>query len=122
MPIYEYRCNACKKISSFLLLRVSEEIDPYCKFCGSRNVNRIISRVAVLKSEEKRMEGLLNPTKFSDLDENDPSSIEKFMKKMGKELGDELGEDFEESMYEAMEAEQSTNDSSVTKEADDTNI
>ncbi|MCX7966394.1 MAG: zinc ribbon domain-containing protein [Syntrophorhabdaceae bacterium] len=105
MPIYEYRCNDCKKISSFLLLRISEEIDPYCKTCGSKNVNRIISRVAVLKSEEKRMESLLDPTKFSDLDENDPSSIERFMKRMGRELGDEFGEDFEESMYEALEAE-----------------
>ncbi len=122
MPIYEYRCNECKKISSFLLLRISEEIDPYCKACGSKNVSRIISRVAVLKSEEKRMESLLDPTKFSDLDENDPSSIERFMKKMGRELGDELGEDFEESMYEAMEAEKSSDESTATSEADDTNI
>lgn len=105
MPIYEYRCNDCKKISSFLLLRISEEVEAYCKICGSKNVTRIISRVAVLKSEERRMESLLDPTKFSDLDENDPASIERFMKRMGKELGDELGEDFEESMYEALEAE-----------------
>jgi len=98
-------------------LRASEEIDPYCKSCGSKNVDRIISRVAVLKSEEKRMESLLDPTKFSDIDENDPSSIEKFMKKMGKELGDEMGEGFEESMYEAMEAEQSTDESSFVSES-----
>lgn len=117
MPIYEYRCNDCKKISSFLLLRISEEIDPFCKICGSKNVTRIISRVAVLKSEEKRMESLLDPTKFSDLDENDPASIEKFMKRMGKELGDELGEDFEESMYEALESEGDAKETNEEAEA-----
>jgi len=54
------------------------------------------------------MEGLLDPSKFSDLDENDPKSVERIMRKMGKELGDELGEDFEQSMEEALHESQST--------------
>lgn len=102
MPIYEYYCESCKKKSSFLLLRVSEEIDPFCKACGSRDVKRLISRVSIPKSEERRMESLLDPSKFSDLDENDPKSVERLMRKMGRELGDELGEDFEQSMEEAI--------------------
>jgi putative FmdB family regulatory protein len=102
MPIYEYRCEACKKISSFLLLRTTEEIEPHCKHCGNIRVARVISRVAVLKSEEKRLEGMLDPSKFSDLDENDPRSVERVMRRVGKELGDELGEGFEESMEEAL--------------------
>lgn len=108
MPIYEYRCEKCKKVSSFLLLRTTEEIEPYCKSCGAKEVQRLISRVAVIKSEERRMESLLDPSKFSDLDENDPRSIERVMKRMGRELGDELGEDFEETMQEAMEAGDTT--------------
>lgn len=105
MPIYEYRCEACGRVSSFLLLRASEEVNPFCRQCGSKEVTRILSRVAVLKSEEQRMESLLDPSKFSGLDENDPASIERVMKKMGRELGDELGEGFEESMEEAMAEE-----------------
>jgi len=104
MPIYEYYCESCKKVSSFLLMRVSEEIHPYCKNCNSPDVRRILSRVAVVKSEEKRMESLLDPSKFSDLDENDPRSVERMMKRMGRELGDELGEGFEEEMEEALSA------------------
>lgn len=102
MPIYEYYCESCKKVSSFLLMRVSEEIKPYCRNCRSPEVKRILSRVAVIKSEEKRMESLLDPSKFSDLDENDPRSVERMMKRMGRELGDELGEGFEEEMEEAL--------------------
>jgi putative FmdB family regulatory protein len=108
MPIYEYRCDDCKRLSSFLLLRVGEAIDPYCKACGSKNVSKMISRVAVLKSEERRMESLLDPAKFSDLDENDPRSIERVARRMGRELGDELGEGFEESMEEALAEEAPT--------------
>lgn len=108
MPIYEYRCKNCKKVSSFLLLRTTEEIDPQCKHCGSKELIKIISRVSVLKSEEKRLESMLDPSKFSDLDENDPRSIERVMRRMGKELGDELGEGFEESIEEAMNEPDST--------------
>ncbi|MCX8022663.1 MAG: zinc ribbon domain-containing protein [Syntrophorhabdaceae bacterium] len=102
MPIYEYRCENCHKVSSFLLLRVSEELVPYCKACGSKDVKKKISRVAVLRDEERIMESLLDPSKFSDLDENDPGSIERVMKRVGRELGDELGEDFNETLEEAM--------------------
>jgi len=106
MPIYEYFCEDCHKKSSFLLLRVSEEIDPFCKMCGGKRMKRLVSRISITKSEEKRMEGLLDPSKFSDLDENDPKSIEKIMKKMGRELGD----DFEQSMEEALHESQSTSE------------
>jgi putative FmdB family regulatory protein len=62
MPIYEYYCDNCKKTSSFLLLRASEEVTPYCKTCRSTDVRRVLSRVAVLKTEEQRMESLLDPS------------------------------------------------------------
>jgi putative FmdB family regulatory protein len=108
MPIYEYRCETCNRLSSFLLLRITEEIEPHCKHCGSKDVKKVISRVAVLKSEEKRLESMLDPSKFSDLDENDPRSVERVMRRMGKELGDELGEGFEESVEEALGQENTT--------------
>jgi putative FmdB family regulatory protein len=102
VPIYEYYCARCKKTSSFLLLRSSEEIAPFCKTCKSADVQRRLSRITVLKSEEKRMESLFDPGKLGDLDENDPRSVEKLMRRMGSELGDELGEGFEEEMEEAL--------------------
>lgn len=108
MPIYEYYCEACKKTSSFLLLRVTEEVEPHCKHCASTAVKRVLSRVAVLRSEEKRMESLLDPAKLGDLDENDPRSMEKLMRRMGSELGDEMGEGFEEEMGETLESAQAS--------------
>jgi len=102
MPIYEYWCEACKKTSSFLLLRATEEVVPYCKACGNKDVKRRVSRVSLPRGEERMMEKLLDPSRFSDLDENNPSSIERAVRRMGKDLGEELGGDFEESLEETL--------------------
>jgi hypothetical protein len=61
-----------------------------------------MSRFATVKSEDARMDALADSSSLSDLDENDPSSVARFMKKMGRELGDDLGDDFESAMDEAM--------------------
>jgi putative FmdB family regulatory protein len=110
VPIYEYYCDACKKTSAFLLLRASEEVEPYCRACRSKTVRRILSRVSVLKSEEQRMESLLDPSKLGDFDENDPRSVERLMRRMGSELGDELGEGFEQEMEEALASDETSHE------------
>lgn len=62
----------------------------------------MMSRFAAPKSEEARMESLADPSKFGDLDENDPQSMARFMKKMGREMGEDLGDDFGDAL-ECME-------------------
>jgi putative FmdB family regulatory protein len=104
MPIYEYRCQECGKISEFLLMRIDEKFNPECKRCKSKKMSRVLSRVRVLRSEESRMEGLADPSKWGDLDENDPKSMAKWMKRMGKELGEDAG-DVDQMMDEAMQEE-----------------
>ncbi len=44
------------------------------------------------------MEALADPSNFGDVDENDPKSMARFMKKMGKEMGEDFGEDLDEAM------------------------
>jgi hypothetical protein len=61
-----------------------------------------MSRFATVKSEEARLDALADSSSLGDLDENDPSSVARFMKKMGKEFGDDLGGDFDEAVDEAM--------------------
>ena len=107
MPIYEYRCQECGKISEFLLMRIDEKFTPECKRCKSKKMSRVLSRVRVLRSEESRMEGLADPSKWGDLDENDPKSMAKWMKRMGKELGEDVG-DVDHMMEEAMQEESKT--------------
>jgi len=53
----------------------------------------------VVRSEDSRLENLADPSAWGDLDENDPKSMGRFMRKMMSEMGDEAGElgpEFEE--------------------------
>jgi len=57
-------------------------------------------------SEETRMERLADPSRLGGLDENDPKSMIRWMKKMGQEMGEDLeGEDMDAMIEEAMEEE-----------------
>jgi putative FmdB family regulatory protein len=104
MPIYEYECRDCRKKSSFLIMNLEREIPELrCPKCHGAGLNRIVSRVNVVKSEQARMESLADPSKLGGLDENDPKSVARWMKKMGREMGEELGgEDFDQMVDEAM--------------------
>ena len=101
MPIYEYRCKECKKRISLLILSAHQTSTASCTACGSTNLERLMSRFASPKSEEARMEALADPSKFGDVDENDPQSMARFMKKMGQEMGEDMGDDFDEALEEA---------------------
>jgi putative FmdB family regulatory protein len=93
MPIYEYRCGHCKKKVEILVLRRQEKAEPNCPACGGKNLRRLVSRFVSLKSEEARMESLADPSNLSGLDENDPASMARWLKRMGKELGEDAGSD-----------------------------
>ena len=103
MPIYEYRCNGCKRKVTVLTLRVSEVADPVCEHCGSRDLTRLMSRFALGRSEESRSDALADDASLAGIDENDPKSVARWMRKMGKELGEDAGDDFGE-MVDELEA------------------
>jgi putative FmdB family regulatory protein len=104
MPIYEYRCDACGQIFSFLYGVGRDSRDPACPACQGKALSRLISRVARVRSEEAMLEDLADPARLGDFE--DPRSIARWAKKMGSALGDEAGEDFGDVVDEMMEAEQ----------------
>lgn len=96
MPIYEYRCQDCgRKLSVFWRSR-SDVKAPNCRRCGSENMTRLISRVRVVHSDESRMDDLTDDAMLADLDENDPRSLGRWMRKMSHEMGEDLGPEFDE--------------------------
>lgn len=84
MPLYEYRCLDCKKRSTHLVLSLANQAPAACTHCASERVERILSRFASPKSEEARLEALADPSNLAGLDENDPQSMTRFMKKWAK--------------------------------------
>lgn len=105
MPIYDYRCANCRRRASlyYQTFSAAAAATPTCPHCGSTDLQRLVSRVAVMKSEESRLEDLADPSSFGDIDENDPRSVARWARKMGDELGEDLGDEFHE-MVDQMEA------------------
>jgi putative FmdB family regulatory protein len=101
MPIYEYECSDCHRRTSVLTTRISERVRAQCKHCGGKKMRKLMSRFAMPKSEEQRMDALADPSKLGGFDENDPRSVARMMKKMGKEMGEDFsGDDFDEAVEE----------------------
>ncbi len=108
MPIYEYRCANCHRRVSIFWRTISavDESKARCTYCGSSQLNRLASRVRVIRgggggsTETSTSDGgdvddhMMN--ELGGLDENDPRSLGRFMRKMASESGEELGPEFNE--------------------------
>lgn len=52
----------------------------------------------MLRSEESRMERLSDPGSWDGVDESDPKSMARMMRKMSSEMGEDLGPEFDEAL------------------------
>jgi hypothetical protein len=52
--------------------------------------------VVTIRSEESRLDDLADPSMLDGLDEDDPKSIAKWMRKMSTETGEEMPSEFDE--------------------------
>jgi len=59
-----------------------------------------MSRFATIRSEEDRLDALADPSSLGDLNEDDPQSVARWMKKMGNEMGEDLGDDVDQALEE----------------------
>jgi putative FmdB family regulatory protein len=117
MPIYEYRCAKCRRTTSVLTTRVSEKVTAICAHCGGRKMSRLMSRFAMPRSEESRLDSLADPSRMGDVDENDPKSVARMMKRMGREMGDEFSNpEFDEAVEEIESSGDLADDSSSDKD------
>jgi putative FmdB family regulatory protein len=106
MPIYEYGCKDCRrKTSVFLRSFSSESKPPVCDNCSSNNLVRLVSRVAVVKSEEARLEEMADPSSWGGVDENDPKSIARMMRKMQGQMDEDIGPEMTEAIERMEEGE-----------------
>jgi hypothetical protein len=54
--------------------------------------------VAIVKSEEARLEELADPSSWGDLDQNNPKSMAKLMRKMQDQMGEDAGPEMNEAI------------------------
>jgi putative FmdB family regulatory protein len=96
MPTYDYRCLSCKtRFELYLTYAEYDQKTVTCPNCGSESVRRRIGRIRIAKSEDRRIEELVDPTQLAGI-EDDPQALGRLMRKMGDELGEDTGPEFEE--------------------------
>jgi putative FmdB family regulatory protein len=112
MPIYEYYCTDCRQRVSLFYRTITDatSTEPVCPHCGGGNLRRLISRVAVLRSEEARLDALADPAMFSGLEEEDPRALGRMMRQMGNELGEEMDDPEFNEVIDRLESGQAPED------------
>lgn len=105
MPIYEYRCNGCRRRTSVFTRSISAAVSARCQHCGSEDLSRLISRVAVLRPEGDS--GSDFPA--GGADEDDPRSVARWVRRMSREMGEPLEPEMEANL-ERLEAGENLDD------------
>jgi putative FmdB family regulatory protein len=99
VPVFEYRCQECRKKFQALVGMVAEPDDEKCPNCGSRNTSKLVSRFARYRSEDDRIDEIAD--RLDVMGEPDsPSGMRTMMREMGKAMDEDSADEMEE-LFEA---------------------
>ena len=104
MPIYEYECRSCRRITSALILKKEEEKVVRCAHCDGDRLTRVLSRFVLHKTEGQRLQDFDTHGPQSDAFYKDRRNIGLWAKKRAMELGADLGAGFDEVVEKARTA------------------
>lgn len=99
MPVYEFRCLACKAKFSALIGMTAEPDDESCPKCGSKDTQRLVSRFARARSEDALIDELADRVETMGEPES-PAEMRRLVRDMGKAMDEDMADEMEE-MYEA---------------------
>ncbi|GBC98186.1 hypothetical protein HRbin17_00685 [bacterium HR17] len=106
MPLYEFRCDRCGKVFTFLVGVIKDNTDPFCPRCGSTQLTKLVSRIRAHLSEETRLDNLASSFESLDISENPtPRELRSVMRRLTSALGDEVDREVIDEMEAAMEEE-----------------
>src|SRR5579863_8082242 len=106
MPIYEYECGACGRVSAHVMLlqvasRGRDLRRPDCPACGSSRTRRVMSSFAVVESEGSRLANLDTSRPRDESYYRDSRNVGMWAKKRAKQMGVDLGPKFDETVEKA---------------------
>jgi len=96
MPIYEYLCKPCNTIFQFLVRSGRNENEMLCPKCGMKDLERVMSRFSTSSSKSEPGDDMASD--LADVDENDPRSMARAVRKMAEEMGEDLGPELEHAL------------------------
>lgn len=103
MPIYEYKCRDCGRLTSQFVRSASSETAPACQHCGGKTA-RALSRFAVHKGQSRILEDYGAPPQRAE-DYKDPRQIGRWVEKKFDDYGMELPGEAREMIDAARDGE-----------------
>ena len=104
MPIYEYTCSDCGRLTSVFTKSMDAALKPSCSHCGSKKLARALSKFAVRKSEQRILEEHGAEPRGLD-DYKDPRQIGRWAERKFAEYGMDLPDQAREMIDAAREGE-----------------
>lgn len=103
MPIYEYSCKSCKRLTSQFVRNPDRETVPACQHCGGKTA-RVFSKFAHHKSEARVLEEYGEMPRSAE-EYRDPRQIGRWVEKKFDDYGMDLPDGAREMIDAAREGE-----------------
>ena len=104
MPIYEYTCKDCGRLTSVFTKSISAKVNATCTHCGSGKLARALSRFAYHKSEQRVLEEHgARPQRLEDY--KDPRQIGRWVEDKFDDYGMDLPDKARDMIDAAREGE-----------------
>lgn len=100
MPIYEYRCNTCKKKVSIYVRNPSAPSSPTCPSCSGEDLTRLLSTFTVRGTYKDIYDGILSDNQLTaGLMRNDPKALAEWNRRMTRGMEEtEVGPEYEDAL------------------------
>lgn len=101
MPIFEYQCARCDRISSHVVLNPKKRERRACPGCGSTRLRRVMSSFAMHESESSRLDNFDASKPRDESFYRDSRNVGLWAKKRAKQMGVDLGSKFDATVEKA---------------------
>lgn len=107
MPIYEFRCSACGKITNYFTRKIDTDVRSPCEHCGSAETARVMSKFGRSFSRSDILEKYGDPADGGGGPDayRDPRQIGTWVEKRFQEYGMDLPDGAREMIDAAREGE-----------------
>ena len=101
MPIYEYRCNNCRRRVSIFVQGFPQSLTPVCTHCGSQDLTRLFSSFILGKAESYKRKGvyediLSDSNLITGMSLNDPRALAEWNRRMTQVMDEEPSSEFDD--------------------------
>lgn len=100
MPTFDYRCGACQGITPVLSYSWSKPGSPACRHCGGPELTKLITGFSFHRIWGDSLNWTPSGETLSDVNEDDPRDIDRFMGRIKEEMGGQVTPDFNDMRRE----------------------